>query len=387
MDPKPWMKYLSDWQEKRSLSMNRFWSFVRKEFLHILRDRRTVLIMFGLPVVQVVLFGFAITTEIRDANIAILDMSKDHVTRNITSKILSTGYFKLDRYLENEDEVNEVFQEGRVKEVILFHKDFASEFMEGNARVHLIADATDPNTGTTLINYTSAIMQDYIRSENIAYGFKIPLNIETRMWYNPELKGVYYFIPGVIALILMIVSAMLTSISLTREKELGTMEVLLASPMKPGQVIVAKVIPYLSLSFINALLILILGRTIFGLPMEGSTGLLLTETFLFIVLALALGILISTRAQTQQVALMVSLFALLLPTVLLSGFIFPVENMPWILRVISNIIPAKWFVIIVKEIMLKGSGILDIWKETLIMIGFIIVFIGASIKNYKIRLE
>ena len=327
--------------------MNRFLSFVRKEFLHIIRDRRTLLIMFGLPIVQVILFGFAITTEIRDANIAILDMSKDHITRDLTSKILSTGYFKLDGYLQSEEEVNEAFQKGRVKEVILFHKDFASDFIEGNARVHLIADATDPNTGNSLINYTSAIMQDYVRSKYASMGLKSPLNIATRMWYNPELKGVYYFIPGVIALILMIVSAMLTSISLTREKELGTMEVLLASPMKPIQVIWAKVFPYLTLSFINALIILVLGRTIFGLPMEGSTALLLFETLLFIVVALALGILISTKAQTQQVALMLSLFALLLPTVLLSGFIFPVENMPGVLQVLANVIPAKWFVVIV----------------------------------------
>lgn len=367
--------------------MLRFLSFVKKEFIHIIRDRRTILIMFGLPIVQVVLFGFAITTEIRDANIAILDMSKDNVTRSISSKILSTGYFKLDRYLDNEEEVEKAFQEGRVKEVILFHKDFASSFQKGNARVHLIADATDPNTGTTLINYTSAIMLDYAKSHNASLNIKSPLSIETRMWYNPELKGVYYFIPGVIAVILMIVSAMLTSISLTREKELGTMEVLLASPMKPGQVILAKVVPYLTLSFINALIILVLGRSIFGLPMEGSTALLLLETFLFIILALALGVFISTKVATQQVALMLSLFALLLPTILLSGFIFPVENMPFILQVISNIIPAKWFVVVVKEIMLKGSGIEFIWKETLVLFGFTVVLIAASIKNYKIRLE
>lgn len=367
--------------------MHRFLSFIRKEFLHILRDRRTVLIMFGLPIVQVILFGFAITTEIRDANIAILDMSKDRVTRSISNKILSTGYFKLDKYLDGEDEVEQVFREGKVKEVILFHKDFASDLKKGNAKVHIIVDATDPNTGTTLINYTSAIMQDYVRSTNAAYNISQPLSIETRMWYNPELKGVYYFIPGVITIILMIVSAMLTSISLTKERELGTMEVLLASPMKPGQVIIAKVVPYLLLSFLNAIIILILGRTIFGLPMEGSVPLLLFETLLFILVALALGVLISTKARTQQVALMISLFGLMLPTILLSGFIFPIENMPTILQVIANIIPAKWFVIIVKEIMLKGGGIEMVWKETVFLIGFVVFFTGLSMKNYKIRLE
>ncbi len=367
--------------------MNRFFAFIRKEFLHILRDKRTLLIMFGLPVVQVVLFGFAITTEIRDASISILDLSKDHVTRKISNKILSTGYFKLDKYLDHEGEIEQAFKEGKVKEVIVFGRNFATEFESGNARIQLIADATDPNTGTTLINYTSAIILDFTRGEYSEAGMFQPVALESRMWYNPELKSVYYFIPGVITIILMIVSTMLTSISLTREKELGTMEVLLASPMKPVQVIIAKVIPYMILSFINAVIILIMGKTIFGLPMEGSMTLLLGETLLFIIVALSLGVLISTRVATQQVALMISLFALMLPTILLSGFIFPVENMPLILQLIANVIPAKWFVIILKDIMLKGSDITIIWKETLIMVLFCVVFIAASVRNYKVRLE
>lgn len=367
--------------------MNRFIAFVKKEFLHILRDKQTLLIMFGLPVVQVVLFGFAITTEIKDASISILDLSRDHVTRKISNKILSTGYFKLDTYLDHEGEIEQAFKEGKVKEDIVFGRNFATEFESGNARVQLIVDATDPNTGTTLINYTSAIILDFIRGEYPEAGMFRPVALETRMWYNPELKSVYYFIPGVITIILMIVSTMLTSISLTREKELGTMEVLLASPMKPAQVIIAKVVPYMILSFINAVIILIMGKTIFGLPLEGSLALLLGETLLFILVALSLGVLISTHAATQQVALMISLFALMLPTILLSGFIFPVENMPLILQLIANVIPAKWFVIILKDIMLKGSDITDIWKETLVLVLFCLVFIAASVKNYKVRLE
>jgi ABC-2 type transport system permease protein len=367
--------------------MNRFIAFIRKEFLHILRDNRTLLIMFGLPVVQVVLFGYAITTEIKEASISILDLSKDHITQKISNKILSTGYFKLDSYLHHEGEIEQVFKEGQVKEVIVFGRNFASEFEAGNARMQLIADATDPNTGTTLINYTSAIVLDFTRAQYPEVSTLLPVMLETRMWYNPELKSVYYFIPGVITIILMIVSAMLTSISLTREKELGTMEVLLASPMKPVQVIIAKVIPYMILSFINAVIILIMGKTIFGLPLEGSILLLLGETLLFIIVALSLGVLISTRVATQQVALMISLFALMLPTILLSGFIFPVENMPLILQLIAHVIPAKWYVIILKDIMLKGSDLSVIWKETLILIGFCVVFIGASVRNYKVRLE
>ena len=365
----------------------RFREFIRKEFFHILRDRKTLLILFGLPFVQVVLFGFAITNEIRNARIAILDQSKDYITKELTDKIASSGYFILDSYLDSEQDILETFQEGRVKEVIVFGPDFAASMQNGGAHVQLIADATDPNTGTTLINYASGIMRDFTASRSLAGSLGSPITIETRMWYNPELKGVFYFIPGVITIILMLVSAMLTSISIARENELGTMEVLLASPMIPAQVILAKVIPYLILSFVNAVFIIILGRQIFGLPLEGSLALLLAETLLFTMVALALGVLISTRVKTQQVALMISLFALMLPTILLSGFIFPVENMHWILQGLSYVIPAKYFVIILKDIMLKGSGLEIIWKETVVLVVFFFVFMAASIRNYKIRLE
>ncbi len=367
--------------------MNRFGAFIKKEFLHILRDYRTLLIMFGMPVAQVILFGFAITNEIRNAKIGILDHSKDIVTQKLISKILSSGYFELENYLKSEDEIEKAFKGGKIKEVIVFGPDFARDFQRGNAKVQLIADATDPNTGTTLINYTKAIVNDFIRQEYPEFSHRLPLQIEYRMWYNPELLGVFYFIPGVITIILMLVSTMLTSISIAREKELGTMEVLLASPMKPAQVILAKVIPYLILSFFNASVILLLGRYVFQLPFVGSTLFLLAETLLFIIVALSLGVFISTKVATQQLALLISLFALMLPTILLSGFIFPVENMPLILQLISHVIPAKWFVIIVKSIILKGNDISHLWKETLILFAFVVVFIGASIKNYKVRLE
>ncbi len=367
--------------------MTRFIAFIKKEFLHILRDSRTLLIMFGLPVAQVILFGFAITNEIRNAKIGILDHSKDIVSQKLISKILSTGYFELENYLNSENDIDKAFREGKIKEVIVLGPDFARDFQNGNASIQLIADATDPNTGTTLINYTKAIVNDFIRQEFPEYPLMLPIQVESRMWYNPELLGVFYFIPGVITIILMLVSTMLTSISIAREKELGTMEVILASPMKPAQVILAKVIPYLILSFFNASVILLLGKFVFHLPFEGSILFLLAETLLFIIVALSLGVLISTKVATQQLALMISLFALMLPTILLSGFIFPVENMPVALQLISHVIPAKWFVVIVKSIILKGNDITHLWKETLILIAFVVVFIGASIKNYKVRLE
>jgi ABC-2 type transport system permease protein len=274
-----------------------------------------------------------------------------------------------------------------VKVVVVYEDDFSQKLIKDNtASIQIIADATDPNTANTLINYISSIFQDFVTLQNPLA--KTPLQIipEVRFRYNQNLKGVFLFVPGLITIILMLVSAMMTSISLTREKELGTMEVLLASPMKPMQIIVAKVLPYILLAFLISVIILLLGYLVFAVPVKGSLVLLIFEFLLFIITALSLGILISTVAQTQQVALMLSLMGLMLPTIILSGFIFPIENMPKILQWISHIIPAKWFIIIVKGIMLKGLGIDEIWKETVIIFGFTLFFLGVSIKKFKIRL-
>jgi len=367
--------------------MKRFLAFIRKEFYHILRDYRTMLILFGMPVAQIMLFGFAITNEIKDAHIAILDPSRDYTTSRLNEKLLSSGYFILDRYLNSPSEIEPVFQKGKVKVVIVYDDDFSQKLIKNNAAsVQIIADATDPNTANTLINYVSSIFQDFVRLQNPLAITPLQIIPEVRFRYNQNLKGVFLFVPGLITIILMLVSAMMTSISLTREKELGTMEVLLASPMKPTQIIVAKVVPYILLAFAISLIVLLLGYLVFGVPVRGSLALLIFEFLLFIITALSLGILISTIAETQQVALLLSLMVLMLPTIILSGFIFPIENMPKILQWISHIIPAKWFIIIVKGIMLKGLGLAEIWKETLVIIGFTVFFLGVSIKKFKIRL-
>ncbi len=368
--------------------MKRFLAFVKKEFFHIFRDKRTLVILFGMPIVQILLFGYAITNEIKEAKIAILDKSKDHLTQQLTQKILSSEYFSLDHYLQSEGEIEDVFQQGRIKQVIIFEEDFASQLQGKNqAHIQLLGDATDPNTSNTLINYTSSIIMAFQRELNQTASNPLAIVPQVRMRYNPNLKSVFLFVPGLITIILMLISTMMTSISIAREKELGTMEVLLASPMQPAQIILAKVVPYLLLAFLNASAVLIISYTVFGVPIQGNITLLLLECILFIIMALSLGILISTITNTQQTALLISLMGLMLPTILLSGFIFPVENMPWILQLLSNIIPAKWFIIIIKSIMLKGSGLTFIWKETLILVGFSVFFIMLSTKKFKIRLE
>lgn len=368
--------------------MKRFIGFIQKEFYHIFRDRRSLFILFGMPIAQIMLFGFAITNEINNVDIAILDHSKDATTEEIINKISNSKHFSIKQIIDREAAIEEVFKKGKIKAVLNFEKDFDRNLIkEESGKIQIITDATDPNTANSITNYIQAILISYQQEQNIDIQMAYQIIPETRMVYNPELKSVFMFVPGVMTIILMLVSAMMTSISITREKELGTMEILLVSPLRPFQVIIGKVVPYIFLSIINAAVIVLLSIFIFKMPVEGSLFLLGAESVLFIIASLALGILISTIADTQQAAMMISLMGLMLPVILLSGFIFPISSMPVPLQVISNIIPAKWFIIILKNIMLKGVGLEYVWKETLILIGMTVFFIGLSIKKYKIRLE
>ncbi|WP_405291330.1 ABC transporter permease [Algibacter sp. Ld11] len=368
--------------------MKRFVGFIKKEFYHIFRDKRSLFILFGMPIAQIMLFGFAITNEINNVDIAILDHSKDATTEEIINKIAASKYFSIKQIIEKESDIETIFKKGKVKAVLNFEKDFSRNLIkERQATIQIITDATDPNTANTISNFVNAILQKYQKDLNKDIEIAYQIVPESRMVYNPELKSVYMFVPGVMTIILMLVSAMMTSISITREKELGTMEILLVSPIKPIQVIVGKVFPYIFLSIINAIVIVLLSVFVFNMPIQGSLFLLATESILFIITALALGILISTISATQQTAMMISLMGLMLPVILLSGFIFPISSMPLPLQIISNIVPAKWFIIIIKGIMLKGVGLQFIWKETLILCGMTVFFIVLSVKKYKIRLE
>lgn len=368
--------------------MKKFKSFLRKEFYHIIRDRRTLLILIGMPMGLVILFGFAITNEINQAEIVIMDHSKDLITEEITDKILASGYFKINGDHNSKKHPEQIFQEGKVKMIVVFSENFAQKLLsQHSAGLQLLADATDPNIASSLVNYLNAIVLSYQQEINAEGQAPLQIHSEVRMLYNPEMESTYYFVPGVITIILMLVSAMMTSITIAREKEFGTMEILLASPLKPVTIILGKSLPYVALAITNALTILAIGYLVFDMPLGGNMLLLLMELLLFVITSLALGILISSIAETQQTALFISLMALMLPTILLSGFIFPIESMPWILQFISNAVPAKWFNIIIKNIMLKNTGIETLWDETLILIGMTLFFILLSIKKFKIRLE
>lgn len=368
--------------------MKRFLGFVSKEFRHIFRDYRTLIILFGMPIAQIMIFGFAISNEIKNAQISILNQSRDAASTRLENKILASGYFTLHHYLSTNAEIENEFREGIVKEVIVIGPEFGYHLAhDRNAAIQIIADATDPNTANTLTNYTLSIIGDFQTEE--LKGSTIPYTItpEVRFYYNPELKSVFMFVPGLITIILMLISAMMTSISITREKETGTMEILMASPMKPLQIIVGKVIPYLLLSFLIANIILLLGRFVFRVPITGNLILLEAMVTLFIITALSLGIMISTVTDKMQTAMMISMIGLMMPTILLSGFIFPIRNMPLPLQLISNLIPARWFIVIVRGIMLKGNGMEYIWKEALVLFGMTCLFLVVSARRYKVRLE
>jgi len=367
--------------------MKQFISFVKKEFHHIFRDKRTMFILLGMPVVQIIIFGFALTNEVKNSKIVVLDQSKDAATASLIQEFSASAYFEIENPIYSDDEIEKIFRKGKVKLAVVFPPHFSEDLDHFNkAQVQLVADATDPNVANTLTNYATAVIMDY--QKRITEERKLPytINTEMRMLYNPQLKGAYSFVPGVMAMVLMLVCTMMTAITVVREKELGTMEILLVSPMQPLKIIVAKAVPYLLLSMVNIGSILLLSVFVLDVPINGSLILLIGESILFTLTCLAFGLLISSSTDSQQTAMFISLTGMFLPTVMLSGFMFPIENMPLPLRIISNIVPAKWYYLIVKDVMIKGVGFSGVWKETLILTGMMLFLLTVAIKKFKIRL-
>lgn len=366
---------------------NQFTAFIRKEFLHVFRDSKTLLMLFGLPVVMIVLFGFAVTNEIKNANIVICDYSKDDATRQIISKFQASNQFNVQQSLMSHEQIEEEFKKGEVKLAVVFPSNFNNDLLHNNsAQVQLISDASDPNTATTLVNYANIIIMDYQKELMQLQDMPLRIDSEIRMLYNPELKSVVNFVPGVMSLILLLICVLMTSVSIVKEKENGTMEVLLVSPFNAFMVLVSKAVPYLLLSLVNLTVILLLSIYVLHLPVNGSLWLLYAISTLFIVVALSLGLLISNLTASQQVAMMISLMGMMVPSILLTGFMFPLENMPYALQLFSHISPAKWYYIIIKAIMIKGLGFSAIWKETLILMVMVVVLTVVNIRKFRIRL-
>ncbi|MDR2383137.1 MAG: ABC transporter permease [Prevotellaceae bacterium] len=368
--------------------MRQFISFIRKEFYHIMRDKRTVLILLGIPVMQIILFGFAISTEVKNVRFTVYDPSNDVLTHKIIDRFAANEYFTLTENLLSISDVEKLFKEDKIDLVIVFESRFdESMYHNGKASIQLIVDGTDPNAATLILGYANSIIASC--QQEITAGAASPYAIipEVKLLYNPHMKSAYNFVPGVMGLIFMIICAMMTSISIVREKEQGTMELLLASPIKPLFIIFAKAIPYLVLSAVNLTTILALSVFLLQVPVSGSIFWLIIISMIFISVALSLGLLISSLVRTQIAAILVSGIGLMMPTIVISGMIFPVENMPELLQWISTIVPVRWYIDAVKKLMIEGLEIKFALKELSILFAMAVILLTVSFKKFKYRLE
>ena len=355
-------------------------AFIKKEFLHIFRDVRTMMIVLVLPVVQILLFGFAMSTEVNNAVVDILGDVNDPQVRMIVQRIDNNPYLETGAYLSTEAEMDARLRKGKSKAVVCFERNFNQKSeKDGNAAIKVICDGSDPNTAQMVGNYIQGVVNEDIDSGAYVHA--------VQMMYNPDMNSSYNFVPGVMGLILMLICSMMTAVSIVREKEFGTLELVLVSPVKPFWIIISKLIPYLVLSVVNFASIILLARFVMGVPIRGSLALVSVSSLLFVGASLGLGLLISTISRTQQTAMLLCGMGLTMPTMMLAGIIFPCESMPVALQLISDIIPAKWYIIIIKRIMIQGVGFVAIAKEFIILAGMMILLLWFSIKRFKTRLQ
>lgn len=375
--------------------MKEFLAFVKIEFFHIFRDKRTMLILLAMPVVQILLFGFAITTEVKDARVMILGYSGDPVEQRLVERLEQNAYFRVVGFVHTDQEAWKAFRQNETDMIVAFPENFGERVAgQEGANIQILVDGTDPNTAHLMKNYARAVivsgLGEMARLASGASSASIQsgaVNLQTHMLFNPQMKSAYNFVPGVMGLILMLICTMMTSVSIVREKETGTMELLLVSPIRPIFIILAKAVPYFLISCINLITILLLSVFVLHVPVAGSLLLLSFVSMLLILVALSLGLLVSTLANTQVAAMLLSGMVLMMPVMLLSGLIFPIESMPLPLQWISNLIPAKWYIQAVKKIMIEGVGLPFVWQEIVILCVMAAILTTVSLKNFRQRLE
>lgn len=360
--------------------------FIVKEVRHILRDRQTLFILLGLPLAQVLLFGAALRTDVRDVRLAVVDPAPDHVSVALAQRFAATGRYRIVATLPSTAPLATWFERGAADQAIVFQPGFASRLgsPEG-AELLVITDASDPNTGSTMQAYANAVVERYSRERRLNTG-ALTIVPQVQMRFNPTLASANLFVPGLIALVLTLVSALMAAISMAREKERGTLEVLLVSPLRPWQIIVGKVVPYLVLGFINVVTVLVAARLVFDVPVRGSYLLLLAQSGLFILVSLAIGVVIAARTSSQRTAMMGALVGLLVPTTVLSGMLFPLTSMPVVLQWFAHLVPAKWFILISRGIMLRGVGLGQLWMETLILATMAAALLVVAVRAFNVRL-
>lgn len=367
--------------------MKMFIAFVGKEIRHILRDRRTMLILFGMPLIMMLLFGFAISTDVKDVRLVAVTTPADYLTQRMLTRLDASEYFILTHTAQTTAEAEQLIRNGQADIAIVFSSRFADRLPKGQGQVQLILDGADPNQASMQGAYATQILQAGMAEATSAAHVPQSTEIITRLLYNPQMKSAYNFVPGIMGLLLLLICAMMTSVSIVREKERGTMEVLLVSPIRPLLILIAKAVPYFLLSIIILLFILGISNFVLKVPVAGNLLAILTLCLLYIFLALCLGLLISVVAKTQLQALLISGMLMLMPNLLLSGMIYPIESMPLPLQWYSAIIPARWFIAAIRKLMVMGVGLQMVGRELLILTAMSLLILGIALKKFKTRLE
>lgn len=380
----------------RIKDFKRFMSFVGKEFNHILRDTRTLMVLLVMPVVMIVLFGFALSTEIKDVKVVVLDPSNDAATTRIINQIDASEYFTVTSSANSGEGILQAFQNNTADIALVFEDNFYHRAVhDGDGSIQVIVDGSNTNVGSMAVFYVSSIVSSFqkelaqeasMSGTDGAVSAPVRIHTSTRMMYNPQMKSAFNFVPGVMGMILMLICAMMTSVSIVREKERGTMEVLLVSPVKPFSVILAKAIPYFVVSALILAIVLCLSVFLIKVPISGSLLWVVLVSLVFIMVSLSIGILISTLESRQEVAILISGMVLMLPTMLLSGMLFPIESMPRVLQWVSYCVPAKWYIEAIRVMMIQGLGIRYCLESVLVLCGFLTVITGLSVIKFKDRL-
>ena len=352
--------------------MKQFVSFVIKEAKHILRDKRTMLILFGMPVVMMLLFGFAITTDVKNVRTVVVTSQMDHQTQQAVERLSQSEYFTIAATVGTPREAERLIRSQQADMAVVFASDFASK----KSGLQLIVDGSDPNMAQQWTSYAQQTMFNVQRSM-----------VNVKMLYNPQMKSAYNFVPAIMGMLLMLICAMMTSISIVREKERGTMEVLLVSPVRPLMVVIAKAVPYLVLAFAILVIILLMAHYVLGVPLAGSLFWIIVVSIIYILLALSLGLLISNVAKTQLVALLLSAMVLLMPVVMLSGMMFPVESMPQVLQWIAAVVPPRYYIDAMRKLMIMGVGIGEVLKEVVVLVSMTVLLLTIALKKFNVRLE
>ncbi|PLX31041.1 MAG: ABC transporter permease [Ignavibacteria bacterium] len=361
-------------------------AIIRKEFIHIFRDWRTLMIIILMPIMMIVLYGYAITLDMRNISFGVIDDARTAESRALVEAFAENGFFRAWPHEVRRADIEQLFMQRDVDVVIVIPREFSETLgTDRRSSIQLIIDAADSNVGTFVHNYSEQVLQIYNRRMN----GKLPVLFELspRIFYNPDMNSTNFFVPGLVALILMLISALLTSIAIAREKETGTMEQILVSPVHAREIVLGKVLPYVLLGLLNAAMIIVSARILFDVPLRGSLLLLGLMSLAYVFVALSFGLMISTAARTQLVAMFGTLMATILPTIMLSGFIFPIDSMPPVLQYIANVLPATYFLIIIRAIMLKGVGLEALWSQALILTGIGILLIAAATRRFRMRLE